>query len=495
MRHITLIICILCLSMTISGWSQRGEDRSTFLKVTDKHPAMDAGETRGIAWADFDRDGDDDLFIANAGDQMNILYENLGDGTFRKKTDFATGLGEPDRGQSQGVNWVDYDNDGDLDLYVVNRGDQRHSLYRNDGNDLEAVRVAGLTDPDRSASMAAWADVDLDGDLDVALAGYNTNGNTIIENMGNGQFVRRDNTGIREGSGRARALSWGDLNGDFLPDLFVANARQINELYLNLGDWEFEAVTNDHLQSHAGYSYGSSWFDIDQDGDLDLFVANFDSENAVYFNGGDGQLEWDGDHVLGESIGGASKGHTWGDFNLDGFPDLFVANGTYGPDMQNFLFWGTGGGGFLRDTNDPITQDPDTSAGAGWADIDIDGDLDIFVANWGAGNEENTFYLNMTNRKSFVKVHLEGRVSNSHGIGSKVELKLDNGKSLWRWMWPVTGYGSQNAHFVHFGIPDGVSPESINIHWSSGTVDQLDAVEMGVSYLGIEGQGIRVSSQ
>ena len=459
-----------------------------FVPVEVGRIAQDGGASRGVGWGDFDQDGDADLVVANTAGQWNAFYLNMaGDaaydgGQFLKVSDPGTsslGAVAAAGGRAEGVSWVDYDGDGDLDLHVVTRGSEADLLFDSDGEDGlvrvtegPLVRVAG-------SSMACWVDVDGDGWLDVFLVAYGDNqSNVLLRNRGGGVFEDLPNSPLAFGTGSGRSCAWGDPNDDGLPDLYVGIAQEPNRLFWNRGDFVFERETDaGHLVDHVGYSYGLSWADFDGDGFQDLFVANYDVENVLYRNDGTGRLlPVADDHIATES-GGASKGHTWGDYDLDGDLDLFVANGTYARDMRNFLYLNDGLGSFSRDLRGEFAEHADTSAGAAWADIDHDGDLDLFVANWGSSDQANRLYRNTTSEttgRNWVTFNLRSSSRNTHGWGAKVKAKATiRGNRHWltRWNIPTTGYGSQNSLLVHFGVDDATLVDSLVITWPSGHED------------------------
>lgn len=456
--------------------------------------STDGGLSRGVAWGDFDNDGDPDLYVANSNGQWNAFYKNDGKGQFQKMTaernsESATiSFGS----NSQGVNWVDYDNDGDLDLFIVSRGEEKNLLFRNDSLvRFTKIEESELTKKGISASMACWADFDNDGDLDVFLAGY-SHPNLLFRNDGNENFQPIYDTVISENEeGRSRACSCGDSNKDGLPELYIANARKSNQYFKNLGDWKFNLVKNVHEEKNIGYSYGASWADYDNDGDLDLFVANFDRENFLYQNDGLGSLLPFTDSILTIQQGGASKGHTWGDFDHDGNLDLFVANGTYAPDMRNFLFMNRGKGVFEKTIQKALEKSADTSAGAAHADIDRDGDLDVFVANWGSRDQVNTLYKNIGAKGNWITMRLKGTTSNTFGVGTQVSIYTKN-NVLHRWLFPNTGYASQNDYELHFGLGDANEIDSLKIHWTLGKVDIYQNIVVNKHFQATEGKSIRV---
>lgn len=471
----SLLVFLMSCAET-SEATKKVQPHSIFEEITEGRIATDGGLSRGVAWGDYDGDGDPDLYVSNSSGQWNALYRNNGNGTFKKMTEGGFDIkvfSELVRhgGSAQGANWVDYDNDGDLDLYVVGRDDEPNFLFNNIDN-LGFTRITEhpLTEEGIRASMACWADIESDGDLDVFIVASGKGPNRIYRNLGDGDFEFMEEHLLSEGSGRARACACGDANGDTLPEFYVANAQAANDYYVNLGNWEFQKVEKGHLVQDVGYSYGVSWADYDDDGDLDLFLANFDKKNFLYINDGAGNLIPVKEGPVSQQMGGASKGHTWGDYDNDGDLDLYVANGTYRPEMFNFFYLNKGNGSFEQDFSGHLLKHADTSAGVAHADFDRDGDLDIFVANWGSSDQVNRFYKNTTEGNHWISLRLNGTQSNHFGIGTKVSLFSD-GKVQYRWMYPVTGYASQNDYELHFGLGATTLIDSLKLDWPSGQTD------------------------
>ncbi len=473
-----LTVCVGCAEEEQKTTTQA--DQPIFESMKSGRIATDGGLSRGVAWGDYDADGDPDLYVANSNAQWNALYRNNGDGTFKKMTSDAGN----DRvysevvkhgGNSQGVNWVDIDNDGDLDLYVVSRGKEGNFLFENiDNLGFKRVLDGPLTSDQIAASMACWADIEGDGDLDVLIVASGSGANWVFKNIDGRNFEQVTDVEMAKSDSSGRACACGDANNDGLPEFYIANARKPNLYYKNLGNWKFEKVMKGHVVEDIGYSYGVSWADYDGDGDLDLFLANFDKQNFLYNNDGTGNLMPVRESILTQEQGGASKGHTWGDYDNDTDIDLFIANGTYRPDMQNFLYLNEGNGKFIRNYEGEIKKHADTSAGAAHADFDRDGDLDIFVANWGSNDQVNRFYVNTSTGQNWVSLRLQGTDSNRFGIGAKVTLEISDGtssKKLYRWMYPVTGYGSQDDYELHFGLGTGYDIKTLSIKWPSGHED------------------------
>ncbi len=449
----------------------------------------DTGKSRGVSFGDVDGDHIPDLYTANTAGQWNAFYKNDGQGRLiRQQADNNNpwvAVSE-DAGRSEGVNWVDYDNDGDLDLYLCSRGEESNQLFRNDaGKGLIELTGHPLTAV-MSTSMACWADIEGDGDLDVIMVGYRSNGNKVFENRGEGNFVERSDVPMAEGTGSSRACACGDVNNDGLPEFFVGNARQPNFYYVNQGNWNFEKVTKGLMVEDLGYAYGASWADYDDDGDLDLFVANFDKNNLLLNNNGYGVLTPVIEGELVETTEGASKGHSWGDYDNDGDLDLYVGNGTYGPDMRNFLFLNNGHGGFDRYSEGVLEAHADTTAGVTHADLDRDGDLDLFVANWGGEGELNRLYINQTTGRNWITFRLQGRDSNFSGIGTRLTLYAsghEGNRTMHRWLYPVSGYGSQNDLELHFGLGQLRRVDSLQVNWPGKSSQTLYSVEINQHWL------------
>ncbi len=489
---LVVFIATACSEVKPENSNELTNEKSIFQEITEGRIATDGGLSRGVAWGDYDADGDPDLYVANSNGQWNALYRNNGNGTFKKMTSDGGDIrviSETVRhgGNSQGVNWVDYDNDGDLDLYVVSRGNEANFLFNNyDNLGFTQITNSALTADDIAASMACWADVEGDGDLDVFIVASGSGTNRLFKNNGETGFELMQESILSSGRGRGRACACGDANGDGLPEFYVAKAQAPNDYFVNLGNWEFQKVEKGHLVEDIGYSYGVSWADFDDDGDLDLFLANFDKKNFLYRNDGQGMLSPVKKGAIVEQSGGASKGHAWGDYDNDGDLDLYVANGTYRPDMFNFFYLNRGNGEFDQDLSGHLKKHADTSAGMAHADFDRDGDLDIFVANWGSADQVNRFYENTTSGRNWISIGLRGTQSNSFGIGAKVALYA-NSKVQYRWMYPVSGYGSQNSYELHFGLGTDTKIDSLIINWPSGQKSMYENPVSNFHYVAIEG--------
>ncbi|MEJ2204582.1 MAG: VCBS repeat-containing protein [Gemmatimonadota bacterium] len=341
-------------------------------------PFADHG-AQPVAWADYDRDGDLDLFVGFRG-RANRLYRNQR-GTF---VDVAGEAGLADEPETRAAAWGDYDADGDLDLYVGFRLDPEtpNRLYRNDGGTF--VNVAPELGLARSGNtrQPSFVDYDGDGDLDLFVA-FREQANRLYRNDG-ARF-----TDVTEEAGvgdlrRTVGAVWFDVDGDADLDLFLANQNGDEDaVYRNLGDGRFEEVAaelgmNQPDRTEEQGSVGVAVADYDNDGDLDLFVASY-GPDVLWQNQGDGTFV---DVAPGTPLAGDhhSVAAAWGDWDNDGWVDLYV--GAYLSDVAEVpdqLFRNAGGA--FEEVTPEIVLERGASHGVAWADLDIDGDLDLALAN------------------------------------------------------------------------------------------------------------------
>ncbi|MGI9552457.1 MAG: CRTAC1 family protein [Aurantibacter sp.] len=483
----------------------------TILKSQDQGLRFDRAElpegrqgSRGASVADLDGNGLLDIVVANQVDSMqllgNAIYFNHEKG-FRKLAIANNELSA----WSESVHTVDIDNDYDLDIFFTTQFGAPNLLYLNNGAGKFSLGKAGdLTEDKTNSPGACWCDYDLDGDLDVFVVNREGEDDNLYINNGMGLFARAGKGPWKGNRGDGRSCVWGDLNGDGKPDLYVVNfvikeggqvvGKHRNYLYLSSGDGEF---TEEKIGVHVvaeNASYGVSFIDYDYDKDLDIYVTNVSvaDENALYENSGTGVFKKLTDSEVTYEIHRPSKGQTWGDFNNDGYLDLYVANGTEGyPEIQNFFFLGSTDRSFKRVYNTLPAIDGHISAGTAAGDFDNDGDLDLYVCNWGGDAEANDCYVNQNRINRWVKFQLKGTTSNSYGIGSWVTLTLDNGAVQTRYFSRETGYGSENAPEIHFGLGSTSKIRTVELEWPSGRKQSEIDLDVNFVYEVIEGKEIR----
>ncbi len=417
------------------------EGDGTFTRFNAGAPGNESDfRSAGCAWGDYDNDGFLDLFVANlATIATNWLYRNNGNGTFQKMTGAEAGrIASDPTGRSVSAAWGDFDADGYLDLFVANGAfaeNNVNALYRNlgQGSFTNIAATSGFNQTLMS-TQGTWADVDGDGRLDLFVTHYNSQGNYIYRNLGGGTFGA------------------------------IANGNGLNER-LN--------------------SVGSAWGDYDNDGDLDLLVVNRGlpgadpQTNRFYRNNGSGTFE---KITTGDIVNDVGTFNTcaWADYDNDGHLDLFVANEKEG--FGNRLYHNNGDGTFLSVTEGDIVTDRAASNGCSWGDYDNDGFLDLFVANGGlTGPQHNFLYHNDRNSNHWIKVRCVGTLSNRSAIGAIVRAKaLIDGVVRWQMRQISGGDGwlSQNSLDVSIGFGTATNIDLLRVEWPSGIVQEFQNVRV-----------------
>ncbi len=414
----------------------------------------------GVGWGDYDGDGDHDLYVSRNGPLANALFRNDGGGNLVDVTPPALGL----TAGSRGVSWGDFDEDGDLDLYVVNTGGSADNvIFRNDGGGLFADVSAAPIDNGDAGSSVAWADYDLDGDIDCYLT---NNGATNRLFRNEGGFVFTDVTPAPLAVPLSSySASWADYDNDCDPDLYVGTTTA-NSLFRNEGAGVFVDVTTPALANATGSTQGISWGDYDNDGDLDLYVANTNESNRLLRNdGGGGFVDVTAAPLDLPALN--CRGAGWKDVDNDGDLDLYVSSLT-----ANTLLRNDGGGAFSDITSSPW-DNASTARGLAWADLEGDGDQDLYVANDGGAsvmirNDEIALH-------HWLQVDLQGTVSNSHGVGARILVEA-NGLTQIREVNGGPGLYSNDALTAAFGLGCETMIDYVRVKWPSGLEQLLTGV-------------------
>jgi hypothetical protein len=470
----------------------------------------------GAAFFDYDNDGWPDILLINSKDwtprgasSQHALYHNNHNGTFTNVT-AGSGLDVPMYGI--GVAVGDYDNDGREDVYITALEGDR--LFHNEGNGKfrDVTKAAGIQNANFGAS-AAWLDYDRDGKLDLFVANYvnwtpkgdlwcSLDGTTksyctpesykgtqskLFHNIGGGKFEDvSGKAGIGDPTSKSLGVTVFDYNNDGWPDIFVANDTQPNKLYRNNRNGTF---TEEGMAAGVAFgedgvargAMGADSGDYDRCGRPHLLVGNFANQMlGLYHNEGTGLFV---DEAPSSTVGRASLlslsfGVFFFDYDLDGYPDIFVANGhieeeigRVQPKVQYrqapLLFRNLGGRKFDNVSNamGPQFARPIVARGAAYADFDHDGDLDILITT---NNGPAYLYRNDGgNRNHWISVRTVGTKSNRDGIGAIVRVESRSGKQ-WNRVRSGSSYCSQSDLALTFGLGRDTTVSAIEIEWPSG---------------------------
>jgi len=412
---------------------------------------QDTRQGAGTAWVDYDGDGKLDLFLANEDSGAVALYRNEGGNIF---SDATPGSGLQSAAGFAAVAWGDYDNDGDPDCFLTSPVDGvANVLYRNDGAGLFSdVTDPPLSDDRDGRSAAAWVDYDNDGWLDLYV-GSAIRENSLFHNNG-GLTFSDVTTGPLGDAGPTRTFAWGDSDNDGDADVYLSRDGAANFLLRNDGDGLFTDVTTPPLDD-LGAGRGVAWGDYDNDGDLDLYLANQDGANKLFRNEGGAVFS----DVTAGDLGDESAGRsgTWGDYDNDGFLDLLLTNDGVG----NRLLRNLGDGSFV-DTTPPVLADSAANFGAAWGDVENDGYLDCYLSRQGTANRILLNTMPRANR--WLRLVVKGTFSNGSGIGARIRIVAD-GQTQIREIGANNGFYSQNATVVTFGLNSSTIVDSLQITW------------------------------
>jgi hypothetical protein len=444
---LALLILTILVSPTLSE-NRLNPKVNEWIDIASGTSLEGAGATAGAAWGDCDGDGLEDLYLSQF-DLPNQLFHNEGNGVFTE----MTGAPVNDAGGGTCAYWGDHDNDGQLDLYAL-RLMQSNLLFLNDAGCTFLDVTSAPLDDAGEVWGAAWVDYDLDGLLDIYIS--NVDGpNVLARNDGGGNFSVV--AGVLDYAGASEAAAWADYDNDGDQDLFlVSGTGSPNLLHRNEGGGTFTDVTTPVL-ANGGGGQGAAWGDYDNDGDLDLFVTTWNSLNKLFRNdGGDAFTDVTDGALHGYPFGQSA---TWGDYDNDGDLDLYVAY--YG--LDNTLLENLGGGVFYEtELLYPILADPAQSVGAAWSDCDNDGDLDLYVSNFGSSSR--LFANNLDNGNRWLHVKCVGTLSNRSAIGARVRV-VAGGQAWIREINGGSGYMSQNSLTAEFGLGSASRVDTVEVTW------------------------------
>jgi len=399
-------------------------------------------KTKQVIWIDYDNDGDQDFFVTGF-EGVNKFYKNDGDMNF---TDISSTIGffQTDL-FTYGVSFADMDNDGDLDAFISNRDgvadDQRNYLYRNDeGTYTDITASAGLSMSSHLSFCSIIFDYNNDGFQDIYISNDKPdNLNILYKNNGDGTF---DDVSEYSGAGigiNAMTTTIGDYNNDGWFDIYITNTPEGNELLRNNGDGTFTNVAEATATTFNSVGWGAVFLDADSDGLLDLYVSS----------------------------------------DFDGSVGSFLSAAFY-HQQNNETFIIPENIGFQDDTRKSYTN--------AIGDIDNDGKPDIVVGN---DIEPNFLWANTTvNENNWLKVKLEGVISNRDGIGNTIEINID-GQSQYRYTLAGEGYLSQNSFYEFFGMGNATEVDYVKVTWTAtGEIEIINNIAANQAIIIKEGSGV-----
>ena len=498
----------------------------------------------GCAFLDYDNDGWQDILLVNSmnwperkgAKSFPALYHNNRNGTF---TDVTKEAGLAVEMYGLGCAVADYDNDGNTDIYLTGLG--ANHLFRNTGGGkfTDVSAKSGTNDPGFSTS-AAWFDYDKDGKLDLFVChyvewsvdkdlyctldgknksyctpeSYKGQSSTLYHNRGDSTFEDvTERAGLKDPTAKSLGVALIDYDNDGLTDLFVANDTQPNKLYRNNGNGTFtdNAMTagvafNDQGMARAGMGVDAA--DYDGSGRQSLIIGNFSNEMmALYHNEGTGLfIDEAPTSIIGQtSLLTLSFACFFFDYDLDGLADVYAANGHVSDDISAVqpkvkyaepphLFRNLGKKKFEAVTPKmgQALQQAMVGRGAAYGDFDNDGDLDLLLTtNNGAAR---LIRNDGGNQNNLLRIKTVGTSSNRDGIGAKITLKLSDKEKLWNTVKTGSSYCSQSELPVTFGLGKAEKVLSVEINWPSGHTDTLSDITANQFIVVQEGKGI-ISAQ
>ncbi|MEM7161909.1 MAG: FG-GAP-like repeat-containing protein [Bacteroidota bacterium] len=492
-RFTVILLSLSSIFISIAdtnGQTSQFNEVSNGMNINYLYEPTDFGA--GMSLYDFNGDGWDDLSFGSINGDSLYFYEN-NNGIFTPVS--FSGL-DLETSTQASLYWVDYDNDGDKDLFVANIN-SGNKLYQNDGNFnfTDVTFNAGFSPVAINTYAVCWGDYNRDGHIDAYVLNRSFtniffNPNQLYKNNGDGTFSNvAAAAGVVDIQGPGLGAVFLDYNNDSWPDLYVANdlCHSENRLFKNNKDGTFSDVSNPLSTGLIVDGMGLAVGDYDLNGFQDIYNASTGDNcpllgNILLKNNGNETFS-DVAQSLGVSVLRRSWGINFIDIENDGDEDLFVSNSgeTLG-NAKNFLFRNNADGTFIRDSLDAIALPFNNSFGTAQGDWNNDGYCDIGVMNVeNVSSSDMTLWQNLGGTNNWIKFSLEGLISNKDAIGVWINI-WTNGQKQIRYTKSGDSYASQHSNSYIFGIGDAVGVDSVTLIWPSGIVNKYFDLEINVNH-------------
>lgn len=467
-----------------------------FIDITSSSELDGSIDSNGVAISDYDNDGFLDVFIVarkkidtEDPNTYSKLYRNTGSGNFEDVTE-NSGLNDfnyqiTDQvdtrllGNKSGASWADYNNDGFSDLFLTSSSNLNLFKNNGDGTFSEVTLSAGFEQfcEDCISTTALWLDINKDGFLDVFITDYGPRvANSLYINNQDETFSKLNDHEINNNISVSYSSIPIDVNNDGFLDIYVANDfDKDNYLFVNQSGNSFVEMANEYNMLNPFDGMGLATPDYNNDGNVDLFITNI-NENSFFRNNGDSTFT-----DIAENLGVFNTEWSWGvtfeDFNQDGFKDLYICNGHNGEFQTNKYFESELNYQDISYNlkNESFQNNPSTiSKGVESFDYDNDGDLDIVVSNFEGAPLLYKNTISETLDNNWIKIQLQGQVSNRNGFGSLVRINSGNKNQFTSYH--GSSFLSQSIKPIHFGIDTNSLVNEVEIIWPNGNSTLLNDI-------------------
>ncbi|SHH76957.1 FG-GAP-like repeat-containing protein [Winogradskyella jejuensis] len=474
------------------------EDRASVLGILSNTGTTVFGGS-GVSFVDYNNDGFDDITLATGDNTPVRFYKNL-DGTFFTEENLLPVTGNYNY-KTRSITWVDYDNDGDKDLFLTSDTDGNRLFNKQSTGLVDVTLFAGFPIDNIHTYGASWGDIDNDGCLDVYLSnriGGTSITNYFFKNNCDGTFSNlTDVVGLTNEPALTFCSAFFDFNNDGYQDLYVANDKfKPNYLYKNNGDGTFTDVSASSGTGIVVDAMSVTVDDYNNDGYFDVFITNTPNSistptlgSVLLKNNGD-ETFTDVSISTGVSLDSFSWGSSFLDSENDGDLDIYVnCQYTSSDALDSYAFFKNDAYTFSQPTNVGFTTNDHKSYSCAIGDYNNDGKLDII-----SNNDDNTLPSLWTdtsvfNTNNYLSIALEGNMSNKDGIGSIIEISI-GGNKQYRTVLGGEGYMAQNSLTAHFGVGGATTIDSVKVKWLSGLEDILYNVSVNQKLSIVEGTAL-----